>query len=94
MKKSFVSALLFTLLCSCPEMKCDDFDYTCYDDCFDELRDDPYCTELCAPKEDASVGDAGSADYGAHTCLSYCVSGEYKHDECMAVLACCQAVCR
>jgi hypothetical protein len=92
--KKIIVAVLFSMMCSCPEMQCDDFDYTCFDQCFDETRDSPYCDELCRVKEDASVNDAGQPDYGAHTCLSYCVSGEYKYEECMAVFACCQAVCQ
>jgi hypothetical protein len=70
-------------ICSCAPCTLDNDKCECYT----QANEQEVCSDLC------NVSDAGQPDYGAHSCLSYCLSGEYKQ-ECEGVLACCQAVCQ
>jgi hypothetical protein len=60
--KNVLTTILLVSLSGC-WLKCDDGDYSCFDQCFDELRDGAYCTILCEKEEkDASAEDAYSLD--------------------------------
>lgn len=78
-------------LCSCTPCAADEPNCYCHTG---SNTTQEVCDKLClGVRYDGGISDADTPDYGAHSCLSYCVAGEY-HEECMAQLACCQAVCR